>query len=100
MIPGGGIGGIQILSMFPTLGRERLFVQLFLQVSTSLTKGIHRITDLKDTKGKFDKDDPIHMFDMVFGVGHNFIIKDSKSMFTVGRQSREADFMKKIPSFN
>ena len=56
-------------------------------------KIIHYIKDLKDTKGNFDKDDLIHILDIMFGVEHDYISKDTKLVITVGRHTREADFI-------
>ena len=48
-------------------------------------KIIHYIKDLKDIEGKFDKDDLIHILDIVFGVEHDYISKDTEMVITVGR---------------
>ena len=46
-----------------------------------------------DTNGKFEKDDLIHMLDTVFGVEHDYIIKDTGLLITVSRHRREANFI-------
>ena len=42
------------------------------------------IKDLKDTKGKFEKEDMIHLFNMVLGV-HDLLIIDTDLVLKVGR---------------
>ena len=49
------------------------------------------IKDLKDTKGKFDKEGLIHMFNMVLR-GQDNIIVDTDLVLTVGWQRQKADF--------
>ena len=50
------------------------------------------IKDLKEIKGKFDKENLIHMFNMVLG-GHDYLIIDTDLMLKVGRHIREAYFI-------
>ena len=54
-------------------------------------KNINYINDLKDTNGRFDKDDLIHMLDMVFGVGNDYIFNDTDLRITLDRHIREAN---------
>ena len=53
-------------------------------------KVIHYIKDLKDTEGKFDKDDLIHKVNMVLG-GHHYIIPDIGLTITFARHEGKAD---------
>ena len=55
-------------------------------------KVIHYIKDFKYTKGKVDKDDLIHTFNMVLG-GHYYIIPDT---ITLTRHKGKADFIQNV----
>ena len=92
-IPVRGIGGIEKRSSFPTLGRQSLAVHSSsMRLNELSLKVIHYIKDLKYTKGKVDKDDLIHTFNMVLG-GHYYIIPDT---ITLTRHKGKADFIQNV----